>query len=899
MADVIDVIQRLTFDVEGDAEIKKAANEIQNTLAKISALTGQLNKYEQKLRSTSRLEISERKAIQTQIDRVKNAIVQQTAALEGQIVANKKIQQEVSREIGLIGQLQKQMDVLKQKRDIATDPAKIRQFNKELADSQTRMSALTGTGGSGVLSGVGAAILQGVGIGTGIGLVTEGIGAIKAFIGESSKLAAEAEGVERAFARLNKPDLLEELQKATKGTVSDLQLMKSAISFSNFGLPVDKLATALEFARRRAADTGNSVDYLVESITTGIGRQSPLILDNLGINAKRVAEEFKRTGNFAEAAFKIIQEESAKAGADLETFAEKQARMNANIQNAQVGFGKLFNEMQGFLFSVGQDFIGAFTDSKFFDKETYSSLYVEAQKAAREGQQELKRIQVNGDALYLQSFKDFSDSYKDADYSTREKIKDQADEMYSSLLIKGKTSFEKDLEQQKFYLDGLRLAYQKFTASTQQPINLNKITVADISGFSKEELEGLKEKVDNARTSLTANDTAQIARLNKLADAIAKYSGIISGDAAKKAQDEQKKKADELAKVYEELRKTILDISAEMRTIEMGEFESAAKDLEAAATVYSKVIKILQDRAGNQTGVVQDGTFPSGRFNSVELEAGAAQGRANAEILKKKKEHDKKVKEKEEEALKEYGNYALQTTASTLQSIYDMQLYYLDKEIQARQERVDQAVLLAEKGNTEILESERNGLIEAQNEREKIATRQLQINALLQASSAAIAATQAIQVVTNAGATGDPYTTAARIAAAVAALAAGFAFVTNLTQAFKFKDGVIDLNGPGNETSDSIPARLSRGESVMTAKETKAYKPFLEAMRNGSFDKMLVTHAGVNATGKNDYKSLEKRLDKVVDAVENIHISAKQSMDRHGLTQVLESHRKQEADRWR
>src|SRR5690606_3432197 len=39
-----------------------------------------------------------------------------------------------------------------------------------------------------------------------------------------------------------------------------------------------------------------------------------------------------------------------------------------------------------------------------------------------------------------------------------------------------------------------------------------------------------------------------------------------------------------------------------------------------------------------------------------------------------------------------------------------------------------------------------------------------------------------------------------------------------------FKEGVIDLKGPGTTTSDSIPANLSRGESVMTAKETRASK---------------------------------------------------------------------------
>lgn len=47
----------------------------------------------------------------------------------------------------------------------------------------------------------------------------------------------------------------------------------------------------------------------------------------------------------------------------------------------------------------------------------------------------------------------------------------------------------------------------------------------------------------------------------------------------------------------------------------------------------------------------------------------------------------------------------------------------------------------------------------------------------------------------------------------------------------KFAKGVIGLQGPGTETSDSIPALLSRGESVMTARETKDYNETLKAIR--------------------------------------------------------------------
>lgn len=54
-----------------------------------------------------------------------------------------------------------------------------------------------------------------------------------------------------------------------------------------------------------------------------------------------------------------------------------------------------------------------------------------------------------------------------------------------------------------------------------------------------------------------------------------------------------------------------------------------------------------------------------------------------------------------------------------------------------------------------------------------------------------------------------------------------------------FKDGVLDIQGPGTETSDSIAARLSKGESVMTASQTKAWKSELKAMRAGNFEDVV------------------------------------------------------------
>ena len=100
---------------------------------------------------------------------------------------------------------------------------------------------------------------------------------IRDFAMESINLASQMEGVEAAFNRLNQPGLLDKLRKATGGTVDDLKLMQTAVRAENFRIPMDTLAKGLEFAQRRAQATGESVDYMVDSFVTGLGRELSLI----------------------------------------------------------------------------------------------------------------------------------------------------------------------------------------------------------------------------------------------------------------------------------------------------------------------------------------------------------------------------------------------------------------------------------------------------------------------------------------------------------------------------------------------------------------------------------------------------------------------------------------------
>lgn len=173
--------------------------------------------------------------------------------------------------------------------------------------------------------------------------------AIAQFTREAVELASKAEGIEHAFKRIGGDNIMAGLREATKGTVADLELMKAAVQANNFQIPVKNLASLFEFARRRAKETGESVDYLVNSIVVGIGRKSPLILDNLGISAVRLRQELKgvgveaaSVGDIAKIIGSIAEDEMRKMGDEVSTTKDSTDKLTASLKNLKVALGEKF-----------------------------------------------------------------------------------------------------------------------------------------------------------------------------------------------------------------------------------------------------------------------------------------------------------------------------------------------------------------------------------------------------------------------------------------------------------------------------------------------------------------------------------------------------------------------------
>lgn len=167
---------------------------------------------------------------------------------------------------------------------------------------------------------------------------------LKEFVSESAKagmeMAAQADGVIKAFNAMDDPNLLDNLRKATKGTVNDVQLMTAAVQAKDFRIPLEDLGKYLQFAQLKAQQTGQSVDYMTDSIVTGLGRKSPMILDNLGISAAEISEKTKETGDFMQAVAKIVETQLAEAGDTYVSAADKAAQKTAEWENAQRRLGE-------------------------------------------------------------------------------------------------------------------------------------------------------------------------------------------------------------------------------------------------------------------------------------------------------------------------------------------------------------------------------------------------------------------------------------------------------------------------------------------------------------------------------------------------------------------------------
>lgn len=447
-------------------------------------------------------------------------------------------------------------------------------------------------------------------------------------------------------------------------------------------------------------------------------------------------------------------------------------------------------------------------------------------------------------------------------------VKDSYDALTRSIIDRAKAKGRENLIQ------------KTATDLAELEIELEKIKKRDANNFILVDNSTIKNL--EANIFLKKQQLQQLTLQDQLINSIGKDEAYWLDQNAKKKYEENEKRQRQLALMTEEERRDFLseeDRSAKERVRQADkvrlayenlreEIRKALKELAQMPSVkdIEKEAKEIRDRQFGGAPVNRDTGILDSSFGDGIDETTLKNQAAIAKAVEKQKEEQKKKKDAQDkqdlQKINRFYNQALDLTVTGLNNIFNAKIRFLDMEQAAQQTRIERATLLAERGNAQILEDELNRMQTLEAERERIVQRQLQLNALLQASQTALVAVEALKTVTNAGATGDPYSTPVRIAAAVAALAAGFATVASLTTAFRgFADGGYVGDGGKYQPKGIVHG----GEFVMTKEKTAQYKPLLEAIHNGTIEKAYPVYN--NYASRTEMKETNKRLDSIYEVL--------------------------------
>lgn len=212
---------------------------------------------------------------------------------------------------------------------------------------------------------VGTAAIAGVGIAAGA-VTAAGVGLLKLAV-DAAPIQAVSDQFENLAQRVGKTsdETIKLLKAGSSGMVSEIDLMKSynqaaSLVGQEFA---EMLPASMEHLGKVAGATGQDMSYMMDSLVKGVGRLSPMILDNLGIQVSledataRASEMF---GVEAEALTKTQTQmgmmnlvmEKLKANTDgmtdtSLTASAKIARLKATFADAKMEIGSKFLPLLG------------------------------------------------------------------------------------------------------------------------------------------------------------------------------------------------------------------------------------------------------------------------------------------------------------------------------------------------------------------------------------------------------------------------------------------------------------------------------------------------------------------------------------------------------------------------
>jgi len=304
----------------------------------------------------------------------------------------------------------------------ATLTADVQRFKKQLKAAQDELKKL-GKSGKGAAAGLGAAGKGAAGAEKSTSLLNSTMGklavaaaaAAVAMKGlnaayDSSKAAAYTSDASAVFKQMGFE--ITQFRKATKGLISDAELVKKANLAENMGITGREFMQLANIADAAAKKTGQSQAFMFDSIVTGTARSSKLILDNLGIMvdwgaaheayAKKAGKTVKQLSDFEKKQSEVNQvlakgqlmiEEVGSGGADA---GDAFDRFEASLANAGLALGELLlplmSKLVGWLGRV-LDALSQIDFQKVFGEGFFKGIYnVMSGDIVKDGLTEVERL---------------------------------------------------------------------------------------------------------------------------------------------------------------------------------------------------------------------------------------------------------------------------------------------------------------------------------------------------------------------------------------------------------------------------------------------------------------------------------------------------------------------------
>lgn len=196
-----------------------------------------------------------------------------------------------------------------------------------------------------------------------VGAITQVVGQIGGAVMEMSNLAAASATVEASFQQLaanagqSATGMLGQLKAASNGTIAEYDLMLAANRAMMLGVAdsSEEMTALMSVAISRGRAMGLSTTQAFSDLVTGLGRASPLILDNLGIvvdaeevNRKYAEQLGKTAAQLTEVERKqalvnvVMDEAKGLTTSGVDSTADSMARATAAMADLKVAFGELF-----------------------------------------------------------------------------------------------------------------------------------------------------------------------------------------------------------------------------------------------------------------------------------------------------------------------------------------------------------------------------------------------------------------------------------------------------------------------------------------------------------------------------------------------------------------------------